>query len=610
MAENVSPANVPIKRGDTPLDSLKAYHQGYYSSSPETSPSQTTSAASASNSSSSPPGPSTPPARPRNRYGDIGRVPLHRRGTSKTYERLEDLLKEAGYKETRVFTPEMERLEAAAGNDRKGDDNRLSSMTAVVDFLTNLFPAGGRHLQQQSDSDHNYSPPHSPIAERSLCSPVTPSNMTSSVESLDDSTPRPTRQVSHSKSHISHLTAIASPRPSRAGAYLRHMTSSASIQPPRSRSTPNNPPRSVFSTRTREKGHCEDDPSIIFSGKGNGEGEEDHRGQPPLPNTWFESVTRAVRAAGSGHIGGPMQEPLQHGTRRPQQQALRTSRSSLSQVPSHRRSHRTRQGGQMLSDQTNTPCLLPPPLLTMLERGRSGRSESEVTRTKVVCRSAPGSRASSLVRGDDGRRERGRGDKRRKTRDADKDRMPSLARTHTEGDPWNNGKGISSRARTANDVKNQYLSRRGGKEAAWTDYEHDEGGQSLSSDDDEGELDLAQMLHPKRQQSIRSLRKHLEQDGVREGGTNVTRNARGKSVSGYSANSGKSDGYVKSPLSDDDDCGQDWGAGWVRRGGLGSAGDDDEEAAAYALAFGQNVTWDGANRARSGFTNWGGRGQG
>ncbi|KAN0105195.1 hypothetical protein V8E52_011268 [Russula decolorans] len=33
-------------------------------------------------------------------------IPLHHRGTLKTYEHLEDLLKEAGYKETHIFTPE------------------------------------------------------------------------------------------------------------------------------------------------------------------------------------------------------------------------------------------------------------------------------------------------------------------------------------------------------------------------------------------------------------------------------------------------------------------------------------------------------------------------
>lgn len=63
--------------------------------------------------------PSTPQqrGRPSSRYPTSlgpGHVPLHRRGTSKTYECLEDLLREAGYKETRVFTPETERAEIEA----------------------------------------------------------------------------------------------------------------------------------------------------------------------------------------------------------------------------------------------------------------------------------------------------------------------------------------------------------------------------------------------------------------------------------------------------------------------------------------------------------------
>ncbi|KAJ8694992.1 hypothetical protein PTI98_007621 [Pleurotus ostreatus] len=47
--------------------------------------------------------------------GAAGRVPLHRRGTSSKYESLEDLLKEAGYKETRIFTPESDRNTKARG---------------------------------------------------------------------------------------------------------------------------------------------------------------------------------------------------------------------------------------------------------------------------------------------------------------------------------------------------------------------------------------------------------------------------------------------------------------------------------------------------------------
>ncbi|OBZ78146.1 hypothetical protein A0H81_02364 [Grifola frondosa] len=102
--------------------------------------------------------PHTPPrGRASSRYpvslakGDPGRVPLHRRGTSKTYERLEDLLREAGYKETRVFTPEMERAEAQAEERRKQraiwrarEASLREGVGAVVDFFAGWIPGTSR----------------------------------------------------------------------------------------------------------------------------------------------------------------------------------------------------------------------------------------------------------------------------------------------------------------------------------------------------------------------------------------------------------------------------------------------------------------------------------
>ncbi|KAL4257324.1 hypothetical protein AB1N83_012326 [Pleurotus pulmonarius] len=55
--------------------------------------------------------------------GAAGRVPLHRRGTSSKYESLEDLLKEAGYKETRIFTPESDRNTKARGAGNSYDSD-------------------------------------------------------------------------------------------------------------------------------------------------------------------------------------------------------------------------------------------------------------------------------------------------------------------------------------------------------------------------------------------------------------------------------------------------------------------------------------------------------
>jgi hypothetical protein len=91
------------------------------------------------------PTPHTPP-RGRSRYpstlaNEGLRVPLHRRGTSKTYERLEDLLKEAGYKETRIFTPETERHrghERVHGETRQSDGKLKNGVDAVVGLLAGL----------------------------------------------------------------------------------------------------------------------------------------------------------------------------------------------------------------------------------------------------------------------------------------------------------------------------------------------------------------------------------------------------------------------------------------------------------------------------------------
>jgi hypothetical protein len=89
--------------------------------------------------------PHTPP-RGRSRYpssltNDGLRVPLHRRGTSKTYERLEDLLKEAGYKETRIFTPETERhrgRERVHEEASQSDGKLKNGVDAVVGLLAGL----------------------------------------------------------------------------------------------------------------------------------------------------------------------------------------------------------------------------------------------------------------------------------------------------------------------------------------------------------------------------------------------------------------------------------------------------------------------------------------
>ena len=67
---------------------------------------------------------------------------------------MEDLLREAGYKETRVFTPETERF-PADGDKRKGDAEGggltvKESVGAVVGFLAGLVP--GQSKQNVGDA--------------------------------------------------------------------------------------------------------------------------------------------------------------------------------------------------------------------------------------------------------------------------------------------------------------------------------------------------------------------------------------------------------------------------------------------------------------------------
>lgn len=514
---------------------------------------------SASYTSSSSPGPSTPPLkfRPRMRDNELGRVPLHRRGMSKTYETLADVLAAEGYAETHIATPEKDTT-----SDRALE--RQSGMGAVVEFLSQIFP-NSRSSEPEETQDTYYSPPPTTSPSTDDCD-------------REEATPRASRYDSLASERLlksyekfgappdlpsSSSRALAHPRPSRAGELLRHVNSSASMGlPSRPRSTPAHlrPQAPSVSIRNTRPWGTSDEDDDVFTQKGNGEGEEEDRfhfsNQPPLPQTWLETVARALLSG--GHAGGPI-DPVPKRQHRPPH-PLRKAESTVScssmktKVPTpHRRG---------LTDQTNSPLppsMGPPTLFTMLERGRAGRSESQVTRTKVVCRSAPGSRASSLTRN---RRqgEKGRG-RRRATRRGtdDDDRVPSLARTQTEDDEWNNGKGRPS---TANDVKAWYT-------AGTTPSSLSRGDESLDyedendDDDHEGELDLARILvHPKRQLSIQSLRKHLHTS------------ASASTIGGRANRTRKT---VRSPLHDDDDWPEEYGAGWTKR----IVDNEDEEAEAY-----------------------------
>lgn len=605
----------------------------------------------------------TPPryGRSQTRCPDLGRVPLHRRGNSKTYEHLEDLLREAGYKDTRVFTPEGEHREESADEryGLKDDVDKRSSIRggvdAVVGFLAGFMPSATsrssslrRHdsydaqstTEPSSPSPARPYSPSSPLAHRNAneqkprprtplsSEPHSPTMMTSSIESLEH-TPRPKHKspprttthvppnMVHSHSQPTHnvyrppqhqlvhrisdqttytfqrphldsqtsrtssrqhsmapaagMSRIAQPCPSRAGAYLRHMTSQPDI-PKRPNSTPAQPPRRTFLLN--------DSDSDITRAAYN-----ENDAQPPLPRTWLENVARAVLFGGMGaYFGGPSAPSIVEPACKSLGKTLRPTRSSISQVsPKYLRPQQSRGG---LSDRTNTRsvasanCLAPPELFTRIERGRARKSLGEVTRTRVVCRSAPVSRAVSPTRnrggGCDGEGRRAKriraGKEREPTRRGrhdEKNRLPSLASTKTEGDAWN-------RKPLAPIGGNRYLSGWG-----MNPNSDDDGDEELrSSSEDDGELNLAQMLvPPKRQNSIKSLRKHLDgSSNLATGSTKgvsrvrgVPLGAGGRSRSQTVRQSIEEDGWDGSDA-------EDWGRGWVRKGSRRkNSGDEDED---------------------------------
>lgn len=513
---------------------------------------------SVSNSSSSPPQPTTPPRQPRPRYPDLGRVPLHRRGTSKTYERLEDLLREAGYKETRIFTPESDKPRHPLNHTRDGDEDQGTDQSkkqgvgaAVVGFLTGLVTGGrnnnvttasdSRHqvldLGSQSDDSNSstsplankqqrrdngslrstssklqtplithrlsYTPkayhrqnlyPYYENQSRPSSRPTTPSPF-----QYPTSSPQHRRQLSvaqlqlqHKASHSSiHSTAavpvrqgsrgqiratgdkvIQHPRPSRAGTYLRHMVSTPSI-PSEHLSRPNSTPAAC--QHFQRNSHIGNSLSDIEAGV--------TTTKSPLPRNWLDNVARAiifgVAATGVTTSTTTSSSNTSYFLSHHHQRTLRATRSSLSQTTIAR--NNARRSG--LSDQTNVisagpslECLVPPALFTRLEKGRAPSSQG-LLKAQVVCRSAPASRASSAVRGQNaggghrgtrqpskrhlkdgngrvGTEDNTRGrqqftaahskvtdkfkpkNKKSQKADAGKPRVPTLARTRIEGDGW------------------------------------------------------------------------------------------------------------------------------------------------------------------------------
>ena len=188
--------------------------------------------------------------------GEPGRVPLHRRGTSRTYETLEDLLKEAGYKETRIYTPETDRT----GRDENG---RRSGVGAVVDFISGFIPGtNSQHSDLSTMAEaptRNRTPSPSPLPRRAANRP----------DSSYGRSLRPRSSATESLRAYAQRFAIQGP--------LRPMSS-----------VPNMAKRTSGS-------------------HGLGRRTASSRNQPPLPHNWLDNVTQAVVGSSStgAHIGGP-----------------------------------------------------------------------------------------------------------------------------------------------------------------------------------------------------------------------------------------------------------------------------------------------------------------
>ncbi|KAJ6571788.1 hypothetical protein B0H19DRAFT_1255722 [Mycena capillaripes] len=503
------------------------------SPSPSLSPSNSNSAG--SNTEPTTP-PSYPHARPRKNYLEgVGRVPLHRRGTSKTYERLEDLLAEAGYKETRIFTPETERTVPQ-------DEVKSPIRDAFAGFLSSLVPSRSTSLKHDEEPEVEipvYSPPKSPLVNRtprpsgshatrastSQQQPRRNSNAASNAATVIIRVDSPTKRSSVRRgSQAGDASGALSARRSFADMHQqRHRTDSvvsplpSDNQPPLHHPVPARPVNRYYShhpSSSRGSGVSSPPPPVHHPTptrastylrhmtsydrdrpqstpptykRVTDDAEEESLLSPTLPprmpTNWMDNVKRARDYFGTGAAPLP---PI--------------SGSPVNTTKLKRSVSATTRG--RLSDRTNANAVLAPPLLTTrLASTRARRSESQVSVGRVVCRS----RGSSPVRRDKG-----------KTRAADLDlrgqlELPGpdeldldLARSRFLGG-WGTA-GASA----------QLLSppRRGVVDL--------DSGESDVSSEGEDEITLARILVPsrhaapapmERSRSVRSLRRCLELDG-------------------------------------------------------------------------------------------------
>lgn len=410
----------------------------------------------------------------------------------------------------------MERAEAKAEARKRRMESMKIGVGAVVDFLAGWIPGGNKgddptpSVSSTSDETdmRQQSPPPSPLAHKRRTSHSTITTASSSSTKYSNSTSPTIRHqhtththhnIHHEPHHLRHHLhhhhpphRDALPHPniqrlrSRASAseglrtyaqvsaargYLRHMAS-----------TPNMPrglpsPREVPTARR----------IITLNG-------EDH--VPPMPSKWLQTVTKAVLgSSAAGAYTGDLSL-----SRPSSRLSARTGRSS--------RSTGTR------ADPSIPQGVNPSKVLTSYLQ-RSKTAPGKVTTVRVLCRSAPASRSSSRS-GDrvphtptnkgkskdkDHQRKGGIGlGQSRKPRGRKKsDGVPMLANIRIEDDSlgiqWYDGRRIPTFGTT------------------FAVADEDDGDDYYEDEEDEGEVDLARLLvPPKRQRSIRSLRRHLHRN--------------------------------------------------------------------------------------------------
>ncbi|KAF8273696.1 hypothetical protein EI94DRAFT_1169115 [Lactarius quietus] len=467
--------------------------------SPHTSPSisppgllQSSSSSTADPPSNDSHSPRTPPrGRPRYPSGLAHggpRVPLHRRGNSKTYERLEDLLQEAGYKETRIFTPETERHREYERGQRERPqlDGRVrSGVDTVVGFLSGLVSG-----QADSQRVHANDSQNEQMARTSLSahqSRPSSSNGPIPATSLSQTRGPPSRLLGPNVTYTERSSDVhASP----ARAYLRHIASAPNIP------------------RRRVPGECAPPPLIKKSTISLKDGLNTPGPPPPMPPSWLETVARAVLGFHGSHTR------LNDTTCSPSHKSLNHPTSRSSTVRGYGRSTRKRQAavfgdsaarqrGRSTQSLIRSPVLLQPPNILA---ARSQASLGEVIKMNVVCRSAPASRSSSVAR--------------------HKPRDESLA-TASLGNLSNGSVRGKSKALQSTSRNIRRKTRRNCGPNLKDQVEDD--GSSLhtsgervdydsSEDEDDDEVDLSKLLvPPRRQQSIKSLRRQLSRSHCGDG---------------------------------------------------------------------------------------------